>query len=116
MTEKQSNDMLLKEAYSLLMGLRENLPKDRPYLDGKYIKNFHLIVNKLEKASGHNLNDYKIQEDDVRLEWSTYIDSGGNEEAYLERFCDRDLLAAKIDALLVFFKIEPPEIKIGFSP
>ena len=97
---------LVKQALSIITSLKQNLPTTNPYVvEEKFAREFNLCLGDLEKASGYDLSRYKISEDEMKLEMA-YNNNG--------RYCDRALLLTKINAILLFFRIEPEELKIGF--
>jgi hypothetical protein len=109
------NESILKEAYSRLRALKDNLPNTYES-DQTYVQEFHNILDILQKESGHNLGSFRVPESEMKRQ-----SSGGNyisgEVYYTGRMvCPRTYLMMRIDGILNFFAISSPKTKIGFSP
>src|SRR5437879_866379 len=62
---EQMNEMSLKQAYSLLLALKNNLPGSIA-VDQRYVDQFDIILDTLEKESGQNLDAFRIRESELR--------------------------------------------------
>lgn len=105
----------LKQALSIISGLKENMPESNLNLvDEKFAIEFNSCVNDIEKYYEYDLNRYKISPQDI-LPRLISSNSRNGKQYSSQRYCNRSLLLTKIDALLILVKIEPKEIEIGFN-
>jgi hypothetical protein len=97
------NDIALAEAYARLTSLRQNAPS--PYVEVKYVDEFHQIVDLLERATGAKLQRFRIPENEVRpvSVAGNYLD--GSEEYSRESYCDHPFFTMKIDSIRIMFEM-----------
>ena len=110
---------LLAQAYARLQAMKDNLPKNYE-VDQKYVQEFHQILDTLQAASGSDLKNFRVPQNEIHPQVS-----GGNyitgEVHYSgKQVCERNYLAMKIDGDLGFFTIKTaPAAKkkeFGFKP
>jgi hypothetical protein len=96
-------NIVLAEAYARLTSLRQNVPS--PFVEVKYVDEFHQIVELLECATGAKLEQLRIPESEVRpvVMASNYLD--GSEEYSRESYCNHPFFTMKIDSVLIMFEM-----------
>jgi len=92
--------------YSRLDSLKQNLPANTLIINEKYVLEYHLIVDELSKITNSELSEFKIGDNEIkhRLISSNHRTKETNYSK--ERYCDRNFLLAKLDALLSYFQIK----------
>ncbi len=120
--EQNKQDVVLR-SYSRLNALKVNLPKNGWGIDEKYIREYHDMLTVLEGATGMRLEEFRIPDNELQRVMTSYTPPGpyfGGEEKTTytnERYCDRDYVLSKLDAILTYFQIlnsPKEENKIGF--
>ena len=109
------NDEILK-AYSLISSLKGNIP-DSSVINDRWVKEYHIAVEKLEKSTGKDLSDFKVPSTDLKksVAYGNYITK---EVKYRDGlWCERNILIQKVDAILIYFTglQKSEERKIGFN-
>lgn len=90
---EDTNDKILR-LYTRLDSLKRNLPQYSIYsINEEYVREYHSIVQELENTTKLDLAEFKIPE--MKISFSTR-----------EKFCDKSLFSAKLDALLGYFQIK----------
>lgn len=105
------------KSYTLLHAFRENLP-DADVSEDEVVE-YHEILDTLDQ-SGFETTDYRIPDTKLKqvLRSYNYV-TGGDREYSQKRYCKRDVLLRKIDALLLRFKLISKDVDveiIGFTP
>ncbi len=97
------NNVALAEAYARLAALRQNVPS--PYVEVKYVNEFHQVVDLLERETGATLKHVRIPEHEVRpvVAGSNYLD--GSVDYSRDSYCDHPYFTMKVDALLMMFEM-----------
>jgi hypothetical protein len=110
----EMSEMNVRQAYSLLMALKNNLPGSIT-VDEQYVQQFDGILDALEKESGQNLDAFRVSGAELRHRM-TSKNTLTSEVAYSEGpECRRPFLMMKIDAVLGFFTLQAERKSIGFS-
>lgn len=91
--------------YTRLESLKKNLPQDGRTHE-RYIREYHLIVQELENIAKLDLSEFKVAEGEIGPLLASYSYLSGEKHYTKERFCDREFLLAKLDALLGYFQIK----------
>ncbi|HEV1994517.1 MAG TPA: hypothetical protein VGR03_09305 [Candidatus Acidoferrum sp.] len=108
------NEMNVKQAYSLLRALKNNLPGSIT-VDQKYVTQFDIILDALEKESGQSLDAFRVPGSELRHTAKSKNTLTG-EVSYSESpECHRSFLTMKIDAVLGIFTVEAERKAIGFN-
>lgn len=112
------NDMADKiiRLYSRLTSLKENLPSS---VEEKYVRDYHSIVDELEKITSSNLSEFRLPEGEVRSRITSGNYLTGEKKYSKNRYCDKNFLLAKLDALLGYFQfryLSEKKEEIGFKP
>lgn len=106
------------KAYVLLSSLKQNIPTDFR-VDQSWVGDFHSALQKIERATGVDLQEFRIPQEDLRREIT-----GGNyltgEVDYSGRMVvERTRLLLKVDAVLGYFqyqlKDKATKGQMGFS-
>lgn len=110
--------------YSRLHSLKANLPENK-YISENYVQEYHIIIDDLSKAATIELSEFKIPPSEIK---PSIIGNKANitgelswvqESSYSEtRYCERNIILSKMDALLMYFQISNSKEKesIGFKP
>jgi len=103
----------MKKIYSLLVALRNNIPEER-HVSRQYVEQYNALVNQLSTLTGSSLDDFKISES--VLEHTSGISRPGvGFQPLGEKKCERGFLLAKLDAILILFKLEEEKTSMGFQ-
>ena len=103
----------MKNIYSLLVGLKNNIPQESN-ISRKYVDQYNALINQLSEMTKTSLDDFKISES--VLEYTSGISRPGvGFQPFGEKKCERGLLLAKLDAILILFSIEQEKSAIGFQ-
>ena len=106
------------EAYSRLKALKEHVPG--PFVDTKYVREFHLILDPLEESSGTSLATFKIPETEIKRVITSV--RRGREATYSkEPHCERAFFDMRLDGVLTMFELllnagAGSKGAIGFKP
>ena len=91
------------EAYSRLKALKEHVPG--PFVDPKYVREFHEILDLLERSSGASLANFRIPDDQIGPVITSVRRRGG--ATYSEESdCDRSFF----DMRVVILSTSPPAL------
>lgn len=101
----KADDKILR-LYTRLNSLKENLPVKTTIISEKYVREYHSIVDDLEKITNSDLIEFKISEAEIKPWLSSYNYITGEKNYTSEKFCDRSFLLVKLDALLGYFQIK----------
>lgn len=103
------NNTALLEAFARLKSLRQNVPD--PYVEVKYVNEFHEVLDLLERRSGSSLEALRIPSSEVRrvVVASNYLD--GSVEYSNAPYCDAAFFKMRVDAVLIMF-----EMVMGSTP
>jgi hypothetical protein len=107
----------IARAYAVLSSIKANTPNTFA-VDQSWANDFHFALDKVEKSTGQNLQEFRIPHADMYRETS-----GGNylsgETHYSGRtVIERTRFMLKLDAVLNYFTFEkdrPTKGQIGFS-
>ena len=91
--------------YTRLKSLKENLPDKTTTIDEKYVWEYHLIINDLEKITTSDLSEFKVPDSEIEPLLSSFNTLTGEKNYTKKRFCDKNFLLAKLDAILDYFQI-----------
>jgi hypothetical protein len=111
-----SNDKIIR-LYTRLNSLKQNLPKSTTCHE-KYVGEYHSIVQELEGATKLDLAEFRIPDGEVKPLLASFNYLSGEKKYTAERFCDKNFLLTKLDALLNYFQIKylsEPKRTIGFK-
>jgi len=105
-------------AIAIVSSIKDNLPSDDPYLEVRWVNEYHGAVARVEKVMNCDLAEFRVEQASVKP-----IVVGGNyvtgERQYSdESYCHRDILLQKSDALLKYLNLlkpQTPEKRIGFE-
>lgn len=120
----QNKQDTICRSYSRLTALKANLPTIGWGIEEKFIKEYHYILVALEEAMEMTLGEFRIPDNELQRAMTSHTSSdpyfGGEEETTYtnERYCSRDYVLSKVDALLTYFQIlTSPQEKpsIGFK-
>lgn len=101
----------LRLIYNQVLALRENLPEGK-HVSKKYVEEFHLLLKEIESVTGSSLANYYIKSS--YLEHTSGVSRPGvGFIGFGDPECERGLLLAKIDAMLLMFT-EAEKPPMGF--
>jgi hypothetical protein len=115
-TSTNDGDQILR-AYAAITSIRANVP-ERPQVEKRWVDEFNVAIEKLEKSLGIELQEFKVPQDALKR----FVASCNNltsDVTYLEGlWCERAILMQKLDSVLVYFTglQEQEGNKIGFHP
>lgn len=104
--------------YSRLSALRQNLPNNYN-IHEKYLKEYHEIIDLLEKEISNSLNEFKIPIIEVKPQITGGDYSTGETYYSEDNYCEKSLFLSKLDAILSYFSIaylSEEKRTIGFHP
>ena len=110
----------IKKAFVNLQALKNNLPPSSS-INEKYIHIFHDEIDRLIKIGFTNIDDFKIPENEIQHKLISFkpaiseFDQKKSSSYSEDRYVERGILLIKIDALLAYFQVFSPEVKIGFK-
>ena len=100
------NQLRLMEAYLKLTALQKNVPQAREVKE-RYVREYHLSLDLLEKASGYDMDDFRVPESEIRKKelWFTLDPETHESETHYapDLYCDRAVLMKKLGTILKFF-------------
>jgi len=99
-------DKILR-AYTRLKGIKDNL-SENTIIPTNHIKDYHTIIDSLEKALSLSLSEYRIPDTEIE-EYNMGVVEG----------CKKSFFMSKLDALLSYFEfkyLSEKKIDIGFKP
>ncbi len=103
----------MKKIYSLLIALRGNIPQEK-HVSREYVDQYNSLIDQLSKVANSSLGDFKI--DERVLGYTSGISRPGKGfQPFGDKECERGLLLAKLDAILILFKLEEEKSSIGFQ-
>lgn len=111
---KENGQDRLARAYAMLQALRNNIA-ELTLVEEMYVREYHTALDMLESI-GIDINDFRIPSSEVKPHINSISDRGPTYSK--EKYVPKQLLLAKVDAILIYFNItlsEKPR-KIGFSP
>jgi predicted nucleotide-binding protein len=91
------NDKIIR-ALSELKSIKSNLP-DYHSVEEHWVNQYHSAIIKIEDASNLDLSEYKVPQNMVAKEVTSWSPSGG-ENYSEENYCERSVLLQKIDSTL----------------
>ena len=98
----------------MLQGLRSSVAT-LDWVEEIYVKEYHTVLSKLESV-GMDASDFRIPDSEVKRRVTSTSLSGNTYSS--AKYVPKQLLLAKLDAILMYFDIttsEKPK-KMGFSP
>jgi len=116
-------DKILR-AYTRLKSLKDNLPQGYD-IHEKYVQEYHEIVNLLSEETATPLEEFKVSDGELERKvtsaWRSipYLKQKAGRTYSEERRCEKNVLVAKMDALLSYFEfkyLSEKKIEIGFKP
>jgi len=109
------NEAVITEAYARLESLRDNLPDFS--VGEKYVREFHEILQLLEKDSGADLTRFRVPAGEVKPRVTSANYLRGTCTYSKTGYCDRSFLKMKVDAVIRFFELQSSNSKpaIGFA-
>lgn len=109
------NDEILR-AYSIITSLKKNIP-DNFEVNDRWVREYHVAVEKIEKAIENDLYDFKVQNDNIKKSIASGNYLTGEVHYRDGLWCERNILIQKIDAILTYFTglQTSGERKIGFK-
>jgi hypothetical protein len=117
-THSMDSDRQWHLAWAQLEALRKNLPEQ---VEEKHVSEFHSILNLLHEATSEDISSFRIPEEEVKPIIAGVLRPTrrrpGHTTYSSKKYCDRDLMLRKIDAVFGYFKrLEPPpeKSKYGF--
>jgi predicted nucleotide-binding protein len=108
------NDATIR-ALSSIKGLKTNLP-DYHSVEAHWVEEYNSAIEKIEKASNLNLEEYKVPANMLDREPVSGNSLTGEIEYSTEIFCERSVLLRKLDSALDYlnqsslFATKPPDI------
>jgi len=109
-------DKQLAKSLSLLAALKNNLPQ-KYGVRARFVEEFNSALGELERISGEDLKEFKVPDDEVKPRLLS-VDMGGSRKYSSERYCDKDFISMKVDAVLGYFTLilqsDEKETKLGF--
>ena len=112
-----ANDRLAR-SYARLRALKENLSNETTIYE-VYVSEYHSILGNLEEL-GYDLAEFAIPDAALHRRILTKNVITGQVTYGNERYVDRPLFMAKLDAVLTYFSLsrsaEPQKPRIGFTP
>jgi len=111
---KENGQDRLARAYAMLQALRNNITELASVRE-IYVREYHTALDMLESI-GIDINDFRIPNSEVKPRIRSISNRGPTYSE--EKYVPKQLLLAKLDAILIYFNItlsEKPK-KIGFSP
>lgn len=111
--------MSVLEAYARLKSLRQNVPS--PYVEQKYVEEFHACLDLLERASDGPLSGFRVPASEVRPVCVAGSYLSGDIEYSDEPYCDHSFFLMKLDAVITMFELLQSSAAsskgpIGFNP
>ena len=103
----------MRQIYSLLFALKNNIPDDK-YVSRKYVDQYNTLIGRLSAEVGAALEDFKISES-LLEHTSGVIRPGVGFVSFGEKECERGFLLAKLDAILILFKLEEEKTSMGLQ-
>ena len=94
----KSNQDTLAQAYGLLQGLRNNVAT-LSWVEETYVKEYHSVLDMLEEI-GTNTTNFRVSDSEVKPRVA--VSSPERTVYYDERYVPKQLLLAKLDAILVY--------------
>src|SRR3989344_5776579 len=94
--------------YARLKTLHDNL-RGTSSVTEDYVREFHAIVDVLEKASKDDLNEFRVSDSWVKPR-VTSISPAGRKYS-VTKYCDKAFLLSKIEALLLCFELSALKTK-----
>jgi hypothetical protein len=94
-------------AWAQLDAFSKNLPT---YVEEKHVVEFHSLLNLLHEATGEDVSPFRIPDNEVKPKPTgalrpSYSGRSPGAIAYsTKKYCDRDLMLRKIDAVYGYFK------------
>jgi len=104
----------IKKSFAKLSALKENLP-DKARISEDYVKIFHGEIEKLSNLGYKDLEEFKIPNQEITARQVSYDPRRGSRYSE-ERYVEKGLLLARLDAVLIFFQINSEKIEMGFQP
>jgi len=104
----------LIQIYSQLVALRENVPQEK-HINRNYVDQYNSLIDKLATGNGISLDDFKVPESELE-HTSGVFKPGTGFQPFGEKKCERGFLLAKLDAVLILFKLKDEKSSIGFQP
>jgi len=104
--------------------LRDNLPQGYD-IHEKYVQEYHEIVNLLSEETATPLEEFKVSDEELERKVISaqpsipYLHQKAGVRYSEESRCERNVLVAKMDALLSYFEfkyLSEKKIDIGFKP
>lgn len=103
----------MKKIYSLLLGLRDNIPQEK-HVSRKYVDQYNSLIDQLSEIINSSLDDFKVS--DSVLEYTCGVSrQGGGFQPFGDKKCERGFLLTKLYAILILFKLDEGEHSIGFQ-
>jgi hypothetical protein len=98
-------------AWAQLDAFSKNLPGS---IEEKHVAEFHAALDLLYEATGEDISPFRIPDEEVKpvptsIRRRSYSWRPGRTTYSAEKYCDRDLMLRKIDAVCGYFKkLQPP--------
>jgi hypothetical protein len=108
-------DLLLR-SYATLTALKSNL-SDQYEVEETWVRQFNSAIEGIEKATGKDLADFKVRQDDLYRSVSSSNYVTGDVTYSDGLWCKRSLLVMKIDAVIMYFSGLQSDVqnRIGFK-
>lgn len=106
------NQTEIKKSYANLSAIKKNCPDS---VGTKHVNFLNSEIERLIKIGFTCLEDFKIPESELRPRRISMSPIEDESNYSTEKYIDREFFLIKLDALLSFFEISPPEIEIGFK-
>jgi hypothetical protein len=112
-----SNGDQILRAYAMISSLQKNLPPHDYEVEESWVVEFNTAVAKVESALGIGLAEFKVSNDSLVRSVATSNAITGEINYREGRWCRRETLQHKIDAILHYFTglQTDQEKKIGFK-
>lgn len=105
------NQIGLMKAYLNLTALQKKVPKAYEVKE-HYVREYNSILEDLAKASGHNLDDFRVPEAEIHQKFPTFSFDpyAGDDSQVIENYapglyCERAILMKKLGTILKYFDV-----------
>ena len=108
------NQTSIKQAYSRLLALKDNLPQVFQ-ADGTYVDEFHSILDTLQRESEQDLSAFRVPASEMMKQSSGGNDISGKVYYTGRKECLRAFLMMRIDGVLGFFALSDSKTTVEFK-